>query len=178
MADLLNEIKEDIRHDRRVQLVPRLMKYGVIGLVIVLVIVGGVKWFRHTQQTNAEDSLANLQTTLETIEEDKADETALNKLDNLYKTGKGGARYLAGLKRAGLLASQNKVTDAIQLYHDIAEQRSTPEEFRDLARLMEVFFTIQSNPDADSNTLQTHLKALSANGRPWRYNAMELQASY
>jgi len=76
---------------------------------------------------------------------------------------------LGRLSTAGLLLEENKTAEAAVIYKEIAEDKSTPRDFRDLARIL-------YNKNAAEQDLDI-LKPLLANDKsPWVWHA-RLQAA-
>jgi hypothetical protein len=162
----IDEVTEEVRRDRLFAL---MRKYGWIGVVAVLGIVGGAA-FNEWQKARAEaEAQAFGDSVMSAMEaEDRAAALAAVSAD--------GAR--AGVL-ALIAAAETEATDAegraaaLAKLSAVASDSEVPQSLRDLARLKSV---IVGGAAMDAATRDASLATLAAPGAPYRLLAMEQQA--
>lgn len=162
----IDEVTEEVRRDRLFAL---MRKYGWIGVVAVLGIVGGAA-FNEWQKARAEaEAQAFGDSVMSAMEaEDRAAALAAVSAD--------GAR--AGVL-ALIAAAETEATDAegraaaLAKLSAVASDTEVPQSLRDLARLKSV---IVGGAAMDAATRDASLATLAAPGAPYRLLAMEQQA--
>lgn len=162
----IDEVTEEVRRDRLFAL---MRKYGWIGVVAVLGIVGGAA-FNEWQKARAEaEAQAFGDSVMSAMEaEDRAAALAAVSAD--------GAR--AGVL-ALIAAAETEATDAegraaaLAKLSAVAADTEVPQSLRDLARLKSV---IVGGAAMDAATRDASLATLAAPGAPYRLLAMEQQA--
>jgi hypothetical protein len=171
LADIFQEVEEDLRRDKAAQLWRR---YGTYVLVAALAIVAGtaayVWWKQHVAarqlaEGNAFAAAAQLQ------DEDKAREAA-DAFAALAAKSADGYAMLARLRQAALLADNGDPGAAVKVYDDVARDASDP-VIRDLAALQSVALSLDQ---ADPAELKARLDPLTESGSAWRYSALQLSA--
>ncbi|MEI6985153.1 MAG: hypothetical protein WCK65_03410 [Rhodospirillaceae bacterium] len=191
MADIFQEVEEDLRRDRYERLA---RKYGGVFFAAVLLIVaatiGHVLWknWRDARQQADTLSLAQAidqtrdqtsgQTGVDVAAPPGADSNAkappgadsMAKVINTVGSGPGG---LARFYQAGVKARTGDIIGAVALYESIASDGATRPLYRDLALLMAAQAQINTG---DTAALTERLAPLAANASPWRYSARELNA--
>lgn len=162
----IDEVTEEVRRDRLFAL---MRKYGWIGIVAVLGIVGGAaynEWQKARAEAEAQAFGDSVMSAMEA--EDRAAALAAVSAD--------GAR--AGVL-ALIAAAETEATDAegraaaLEKLSAVASDTEVPQSLRDLARLKSV---IVGGAAMDAATRDAFLAALAAPGAPYRLLAMEQQA--
>lgn len=172
MADIFNEIDEDVRRERYEQLWKRYGNY-VIGaaLLVVLATAGAVGWREYTDRQNKAQALRFLNAMEQAQKGDDAGaRTAFASL-----AGDAGAGYatLARLQEAGLLAKAGDAAGAAKVYEQIAADGRVDQVFREFATVLLVQDQIASGEPA---RLTQMLAPLMSEKSPWRHSATELSA--
>ena len=173
MADIFNEIEEEIRHDRAKVVWQKYGKY-VIGLaiVIVLVTVGQTGWKEYTNSVRIDrsDRFAAAMTA--------AKENNLTAAAGLFsELGEdGGAGYgaLARLQSAALQVETGDKEGAMLAYEGLSNDTDIDPLYRDLATILSVMHQMDTG---DASQLLEKLGPQLAEDAPWRFTARELAAA-
>ena len=172
MADIFQEVNEEVRKDRALEL---WNKYGgyVIGACIALVVATGanVAWTDYQENRRVEESqqfmaAVRLQTGNKSAE-------AINAFSAL--AGEAGTGYgtLAGLREAAERAKSGDKAAAIAVYDKVVEDGDGGRALSDLARLSAVLLMIDDGAKA---AVDKRLAPLLEGNSAWRPLALELQA--
>jgi len=171
VADIFQEIDEELRQDRAAKLWSRYGNYVIAAAVLVVLAVGGYKfWTAHDLQTRQTESA----TYQEAVSRAGAGdiEGAIETLGALANDAGTGYAVLARLQQAALAAKQGDLEAAALAYGAVASDTSAPEVLRDLAKLRSVAARLES---ADPAELSPALDDLAKPGNTWRPMALELQ---
>ncbi len=172
MADIFQEIDEDVRRERLQQLWKRYANY-VIGaaLLLVLATAGVVGWREYQERQNQ----AQARRFLAAMDQAARGEDAAAREAFARLAAEAGAGYatLARLQEAALLAKAGDAAGAAKVYEQIAADSRADRVFRDLATVMIVQDTIATG---DPARLAQLLAPLLAEKNPWRHSATELSA--
>jgi hypothetical protein len=172
LADIFDEIEEDLRKERAKKLWDR---YGWIVLVVAGGVILGVagwrgwQWYEHRQASQAAERFLAAASAAERGET----ASAAAAFAELSRDAPAGYRVLARLREAGLKARQGETAEAVALYETLARDIAVPPLYRDLATLYAVLHQADSG---DPRALADRLAPLAAPGGAFRYSAMELQA--
>ncbi len=177
MADIFDEVNEDLRAERAQQLARR---YGGPAVLLALVIaagIGGWQAWRWNQVRQAGDVAgAYLAAAREAGPPDApapAAGPAQAEFDRLAATAPAGYRTLARLRDAALRAGAGDLPGALQQWDALASDTSADPLLRDLASLL----WAQHQVDAgDPAVVDARLQPLTAQNSPWRALALESQA--
>jgi hypothetical protein len=171
LADIFDEIEEDLRRERAKRLWDR---YGWIVLVVAGAVVLGVAGWRGWQwYQNREAAAAADRFLAAAAAADRGEPAAAEAFAALSAEAPAGYRLLARLREAGVKASLGQADEAVALYDSLAADRAAPPLYRDLAALLSVLHQADSG---DPRALADRLAPLAAEGAPFRHVAMELQA--
>ncbi len=160
----IDEVTEEVRRDR---LFAAFRKYGWIGVVAILGLVGGsayVEWEKTQRQARAEAFGDGILSALET-------ENPAEALAALPVSGPQGG--MLKLLTAAQAAEDGKAEVALADLRAVAGDATLPDSLRQLARLKAVLVA-GAAMGAEERTAE--LAALSAPGAPFRLMAMEQQA--
>jgi len=177
VADIFDEVNEDLRAERAQQLARR---YGGPAVLLALVIaagIGGWQAWRWNQVRQAGDVAgAYLAAAREAGPPDApapAAGPAQAEFDRLAATAPAGYRTLARLRDAALRAGAGDLPGALQQWDALASDTSADPLLRDLASLL----WAQHQVDAgDPAVVDARLQPLTAQNSPWRALALESQA--
>lgn len=160
----IDEVTEEVRRDR---LFAAFRKYGWIGVVAILALVGGsayVEWDKTQRQARAEAFGDGILSALEA-------ENPAEALAALPVSGpQDGMRKLLTAAQA---AEDGKVEVALADLRAVAGDATLPDSLRQLARLKAV---LVAGAAMGAEERSAELAALSAPGAPFRLMAMEQQA--
>jgi hypothetical protein len=172
LADIFDEIEEDLRKERAKKLWDR---YGWIVLVVaggfILGVAGwrGWQWYEHRQASQAAERFLAAAAAAERGET----ASAAAAFAELSRDAPAGYRVLARLREAGLKARLGETAEAVALYETLARDSAVPPLYRDLATL---YAALHQADSGDPQTLADRLAPLAAPGGAFRYSAMELLA--
>lgn len=181
MADIFDEVNEDLRAERARQFA---LRYGwIVALVAVLLAAGFGGWqaWRSYQMrevgTVASAYLGAMRAvsgpTPSDGEATPSRTAAMAEFDRLAASGPEGYRSLARLRSAALHASSGDLPGALAAWDKLSADTSADPLLRDLANLM----WVQHQVDAgDPAAVEGRLQPLIAPGNPWRPLALESQA--
>ncbi len=170
MADIFQEIDEDLRRDRAAKLWARYGKY-VIGAAVLVVAAtaAGVAYQNWRLQQYQALGLQYAQTAFQLRDGDTA--KAINGFEALAASDKAGYGLLARLQAAALKAKGTDKEGGLAALNAIAGDGSVDQVYRDLATVLAGLYGVdQAKPD---DTIQ-HMKPLTEG--PWRYTALEVTA--
>lgn len=182
MADIFDEVNEDLRAERARQFA---MRYGglILGaLLLVLVGVGAWQAWRWKQTRDgdavAATFLAAMRATTPAAPGVPVADTperagALASFNQLASTAPDGYRSLARLRAAALRAAANDLPGALALWDQLSADTQADPLLRDLASLLWVYNMVDSG---DPAAVEGRLAPLVAAGNPWRPMALEAQA--
>jgi len=178
VVDIFDEVSEDLRADRARQLMQRYGYLLIVAAVLVVVAVGGWKWWQAKQRGDRETIAAafiaasrNASAPLDAPTPARAD--ALDALSRMAANAPGGYRTLARLRAAALKVSAGDLPGALALWDQVSADTEADQELRDLASLL----WVQHQVDAgDPAAVQGRLAPLIAQGNAWRPLALESQA--
>ncbi|SDG16573.1 hypothetical protein PUH89_11890 [Rhodobacter capsulatus] len=160
----IDEVTEEVRRDR---LFAAFRKYGWIGVVAILGLVGGsayVEWEKTQRQARAEAFGDGILSALET-------ENPTEALAGLPVSGPQGG--MLKLLTAAQAAEDGKAEVALADLRAVAGDATLPDSLRQLARLKAV---LVAGAAMGAEERAAELAALSAPGAPFRLMAMEQQA--
>jgi hypothetical protein len=179
VADIFDEVEEDLRAERTARLLKR---YGWVIVALALAVIGAaIGWQMWTRwRTDQDLAAAQRYVAAQTAADAAANQpagtatasrtAALAALDQQLVTAPDGYRTLGRLQAAALRADAGDLPGAIALWDQVAADGSADRLLRDLASLM----AAQRQLDhGDPAQLQARLKPLAEPGNPWSALARE-----
>lgn len=172
MAEIFQEIDDDIRRERYEKLWARYGKY-VIGAIVLFVIVAAlyVAWQNYSEsKRNAEGErfAAAIELTYS-----GAWDRAASSFGKLADSTRSGYRPLSLLQQAAALIEAGRQPEAMQVYQELSVDSDSEKIYRDLGALLAV---IHSFEDRSDESVRERLALLASEDGPWRYSAKELEA--
>ena len=172
MADIFNEIDEELRQEKIHKLWDR---YGVLVLVLAVAVVAAVAGWRfydhwRVQQSEAQGAAFAAATALVGAGDLVGAEQAFAKLSG---QSTGGYPALSALRAAALKAENGDAPGALAAFDAVARAATTPPLLADLARIRAAGVAVDVE---DRATLEARVAPLAAAGRPFRGEARELLA--
>lgn len=168
--NLLLEVDEAMRWER----IEKAWKtYGnyVIGLILAIILATAIMsgwnaWHRHVSARNTNDLL--------TLLDDKNFPANINEDMKL----KGPLRGIAYINAAAAYTKKDKSEEALKFYKLAAEEKSAPDEIRDLGIMMQTRL-LAADGKTSSADLDTLLQPVLRNGKsPWHHHALLDAAGY
>ena len=178
MADIFDEINEDLRAERMRAVALRYGWVFVVLIVLVLAAVGGYEFWRwrSTQQSDevaTAFSAAMRQATAPPTAPPGTSLAAVPELERIATTGPEGYRTLARLQLAALRADAGDLTAALALWDQVANDAAADPDQRSLANLLWAERQIDSG---DPASLAARLAPLADPNNTWHALALEAQA--
>ncbi len=171
MADIFNEVDEEVRRERLKQLWDR---YGlfVIGLVVVVVVgIGAWRGYEWWQAKKAAAAGAQFEHAVNLSDQGKQKQ-AEAAFDKIAKEAPSGYRTLARFRAAAGLVKSHPA-EAANAYDKLAGDPAISSTLQDLATVRAGMLQVDS---ASFGDLERKLVPVAAAGRPFRANARELLA--
>lgn len=167
----IREVDEDLRHDRLTALWHRYGIFVIAGAVaLVAGTAGWVGWGYLEENRRERDALA-FERAIEEAQGVPA--VAAERLIAVGDDARTGFALVSRLTAAQILAANGDREGALTLLDQVAADRSTPDLYRDLARILALAARADEiAPDA----LVTELRPYTATS-PWRHTARELTAA-
>lgn len=178
MADIFDEVSEELRADRARKFFKQ--NLGLLIAAAILVVIGAGGWQAwQWHQARQRDAVADTFIGAMRAASGPADANtpsrnqALTEFEQLAATGPEGYRALARLRAAALKAAAGDVAGALTLWDQVSADTAADAPVRDVANYLWVQHQIDTgNPDA----VQGRLAPLLAPGNLWRPLALESQA--
>ena len=167
MADIFDEIDEELKQDRAKQVWARYGKYVVSAAAAVVLGVGASQGFTAWKQSQAEAS-ADL------YSQAIASDDAVTMLEASLGDLTDGYALLGRFRIAAGKAGDGDAAAAEGVYLEIAADASVAALYRDAATVLSVMNAPESSNPAD---LQDRLEPLANGSGPWRPLALELSAA-
>jgi len=172
MADIFNEIDEELRGDQMRRLWSNYS--GLIIAVAVLIVVGVAGWRGYeywsqvTARADGDKYLAAIQ--LSAKGDYQGAEAALKTVST---SGSAGYRTLARLRGADELVLAGDPSGAVAAFDAIARESAVPVLFQNFASIRAAYLALDLD---DREKLEARVKPLAVAGNPWRHAAREILA--
>lgn len=179
MADIFDEISDDLRAERVARL---LRRYGGIFLVVAVLVLLGVAgdqiWQSRVAKQNeaAAAKYAAITRRIDTLGGGITDKQRVEnaaKLADFGKSAPPGYATLADLRAAGLYADAGQLKSAEALWDDVAANKKADPLLRQLANLLWAQNALGTAPDA---AVKARLQPLLGAGNYWHGLAEETEA--
>ncbi|MBX6329442.1 MAG: tetratricopeptide repeat protein [Pseudolabrys sp.] len=171
MADIFQEVDEEVRRERLQKLWQRYGAYVVAAAALVVAAIAawrGYEWYIGRQAAAAG---ARFEAAVTLSEQGKADE-AENAFAKIAAEAPAGYRILARFRAAAELV-KTKPAEAAQAYDALAADDSLGTTLQDLAAVHSAMLRLDTLSFAE---LRQRLDPLAEQGRPFRHTARELLA--
>ncbi|TNE35752.1 MAG: tetratricopeptide repeat protein [Alphaproteobacteria bacterium] len=172
MADIFNEVDEEVRKDKSLAL---WNAYGKYLIALVVLIVAGTAawagWQKYQASRSVTDSAAFEKATR--LVDDKKYADAAADFSALAKDGSKGYAALAALREAAALQEEGKGDEALKVYDALAADSSAPEEFSSLADLLAGYYLINNG---STDEVRKRVGKIAEPGGVWSAAASELVA--
>ena len=172
MADVFNEVDEELRQERYKKLWKNYGKYVLaVAVVVVLGTAGSVGWKEYRIAARESES-ARFVAAVRLMESgDLAQGSAA--LAALAEDAGAGYRTLARLRQAAALREAGDHSVAISVYERLVADGDVDQHLRDLARLLAAQAMLELGPANEDIT--NRLIPLLTDDNPWRHSARELR---
>ncbi len=167
--NFLREIDEEVRRDKVAELW-RKHSTLIISLLILLVLaVGGWRFWLHRQELAAQAVSARLEGALKASRENRGEE-AEKTLGELAQESAGGYQLVARFRLASE-AARREPADGARMFDALAADAAVEPAFRDLARIRSAMLKVDAAPYAE---IKAALEPLAGAAGMWRHTAREL----
>jgi len=171
VADIFQEVDEEVRREQLQKLWQRYGHFAIAGCILVVVAVGGWRGYDWWQAKKAAESGAAFEAAVALAETGKHQE-AEAAFAKLATDGTASYRTLARLREAAELARTDKAA-AVKAYDDIAADKSAGQVIDELAALRAGFLLVDTAPYSE---IRARLEPLSGADKTFRHSARELLA--
>lgn len=166
--NIFREVDEELRSDRMRALWRRFAPYVIgaaVGVVAIVAFNEGWTWYH---ANNAAQSSDELYAAFDLI--DGGDlPAAQSQLDTLIADGSGNYPTLAQFRKAGVLAKEGALADAVAAYDGLANSQSNP-RLRELALVLGGTLMVDTGTVAD---VESRVGSIAVEGSPLRNAARE-----
>ncbi len=176
---IFHEVEEDLQQEKLMKL---WQNYGMYAIALVLAIIIGTGGTIYWRNAHYEKRVTQSQTFSQAVQLANSDNLTLA-LKNLRGLNEQGGEYahLANFERANLIVQHNNenkagappITEAIQIYDELAQNRKIDSKSRNLALLLSVLVQLDTG---DPETLMVKLQKASGLSNPWAAMSQEAQA--
>lgn len=171
MADIFNEVDEEVRREQLKQLWARYGNVIIIAAILIVIGVGGWRGWQYWQTKKAAEAGAAFEAAANLATEGKT-EDAIAAFSRIASKGTSSYRLLARFREAAELAERDRAA-AVKEYDVLAADASAPSALQDLASIRAGLLLVDST---SYDELARRLEPLTANHRPFRHTARELLA--
>lgn len=169
MADIFNEIEEDLRRERVRKVWDKYGKYIIALAVLIVACVAGWRGYDYYHQQQAQAAGARLQDALALAGAGKTAE-AEAALATLEKDAPTGYRLLTRFRLAAEIAKRDPA-EGVKAYDGLAADAGSGSVLQGLARIRAAYLLVDTAPYAD---LAARVEPLTGSGEPWRHSAREI----
>ncbi|HLJ20000.1 MAG TPA: tetratricopeptide repeat protein [Stellaceae bacterium] len=172
MSDIFQEVDEELRHDKWLQLWKRYQNY-VIGLAALIVVATAAVtyWLYYDQQQREAEGL-RYALALDDARSGKLADAA-NALNTLAASAHAGRALVARFEAAALQMRAGDQAAAIAAYDAIAKDGGVDQIYRDLAT---VLWGLHALDTVDPQVVVDRLAPVTAQDNPWHATALEVTA--
>ena len=178
MADIFDEVNEEMRAERTRALLQRWGALGGCVLLLVLAAVGGWQAWQWQQSRQAAAAAGPFLAAMHAADTLAPDDAAAHaKAADLFaavaKTAAPGYRILAELREASLRWDGGDKTAALGLWDAVSHEGAVPPLLRDLGALLWAQHSVDAG---DAAAVAARTGGLEQPGNPWRLLAQEVDA--
>jgi hypothetical protein len=171
VADIFQEVDEEVRRERLKQLWDRYSLYVIVGAVLIVAAVGGWRGYQWWQVKKAAEAGAAFESAILLDGEGKHAEAA-EAFAKIATDGTAGYRLLARFREAAEIAAKDPKA-ALKLYEALAADSGIGQTLRDLATVRAALIQVDTAP---YDEMRGRLEPLTATDRPFHASARELLA--
>jgi hypothetical protein len=170
VTDIFREVEEEVRRERFEQLWKKYGDYIIAGAALLIIAAAGFQLWRVYQQREQAKASATYAIASQMLDGGAAGSAALT-FDKLAQTAPGGYAKLALLQKANSLLAAGNVTQAVDVYKQVAAKGDPL--LAPVARIRAAWASVDTAPRSDIDVL---LKPLLDQTSPWHPMAREIIA--
>jgi hypothetical protein len=167
---LAREIDEELRREQLLKLWEKYGTYIMAAAALIIVGIGGFKYYEHRRIVNAEAAGSRFMTAAREAAQDKKGD-AQKALEGVAADAPAGYATLARLRLAAADREAGKTAQAQTTYEAIGKERGVDPLLSDYAKLQAAMLRLDG---ANWTEMQNRLTDLVADGNAWRFSAREL----
>jgi hypothetical protein len=164
---LFREVDEEVRQEQYQKLWDRFGNLAMAAAVAVVAVVAGIKGWQYYQVKQSEDAAAVYFDAVKKAQDGKLDDATAA----FAAVKHPGYLQLAGLEKAGLLAANGKVKDAVAMYDAFAADVNHDAALADVARIRAGYLLADT---AKPDELLVRLGKFDKDDQVWRHAAREI----
>ena len=168
----VREVDEEVRREAMTDTVRRYGPAIALGVLALLVVAGGLLWWRHEQAVARQELAERYVATLNDLDDGRRVDLA-DRMAPLLKGSDAGYRATARLLLAADAVERGDLKAAADGYRAVAEDGDVGQPFRDLALIRRTAVEFESLPPAE---VERRLGPLAQPGLPFFGSAGELVA--
>jgi len=172
VADLFQEIDDELRQDKASRLWRVYGKYVVATAIVIIISVGGYKFWQQKQLDDGEKASIAYEAALARSASGDY-KGAIDQLNEEEIRTAAGYAVLSQMQKANLAMKINDFEAALITFKDIAENDNYPQSIKEWASFR--YAAVRVEKQIDSNAL-ADLDSLIATDSPWRFLAKEIKA--
>ena len=172
MADLFQEIDDELRQDKASRLWKLYGKYLIAAAIIIITSVGGYKFWQQKQLDDGEKASIAYEAALAR----SASGDFKGAIDQLNEKELGktpGYEALSQMQKANLAMKIKDFEAALITYKDITENDDYPQSIKEWASFRRAAVRVEKQIDSNASA---DLDKLIATDSPWRFLAKEIKA--
>jgi hypothetical protein len=172
VADLFQEIDDELRQDKASRLWKLYGKYLIAAAIIIITSVGGYKFWQQKQLDDGEKASIAYEAALAR----SASGDFKGAIDQLNEKALGitpGYAALSQMQKANLAMKIKDFEAALITYKDIAENDDYPQSIKEWASFRHAAVRVEKQIDSNASA---DLDKLIATDSPWRFLAKEIKA--
>jgi hypothetical protein len=172
VADIFDEVEEDVRRDRALELWKKYGNYVVGAAVLVVAATAGFTGWRDWDRRQAEAETARfLAATQLAVQGDNSG--AASAFAAIVRDGRAGYALLARFHEAALKAKSDDEVGAAAMYRAIAAATDADADMRNVALLLAALHSVETS---DAAAIERELAPLAGSDHSWRHVALEITA--
>ncbi len=172
MADIFQEVEEDLRRERYERLAKKYGTTVIAALLSVVAATAGYVLWKNWHLARQQAATLQLAEAVDSAGPAGATAAGIPSLDSVVSSAPSGPAALARFYEAGVKGRTGDSAGAVALYDALINDGALPVVFRDLAALLSVQ---QQAGTGDPKALTERLAKLTADTNPWRFSARELE---
>ncbi len=171
MSDIFQEVDEEVRRERLMQLWKRYGNFVIAAAILAVLGVGAWRGYQWWEAKKAAEAGAAFDSAVELVDTGKPAE-AEAAFARLASQGPGAYRLLARIREAAILGQRDPKA-AVAAYDAVAHDGSAGKSFQDLAAVRAAALLVDTAPLSE---MTQRLEPLTKPDDPFRHSARELLA--
>jgi len=171
VADIFQEVDEDVRRDRFAELWKRYGVFFIAACVAVVIATGGWVGYREWREAKRLELAERYRAAADLAQKNQPAQAA-EAFGALAQDASGGYGVLARLRLGAMLAESGDRAAASATYDRLASDAAVEKIYRDLATLLAAMLLADEAPGAE---IDRRLEPVLGADNPWRHSAREVK---